>query len=109
LGQVVGDGVRAGVQALLGKLFAERDDVLFDPGWGRVRAAVRTPGAWLEPGLAVGVVAAHELVHPPARHRIVAGDLADRPPLQSDRSDHQPRHRHRAHLPIEVCTMSRDT
>lgn len=66
VGQVPGDGVRAGVQADLGQFLAQLDDQ-FDGVLGdRGGAGVGAPGAGHECGLALGAVAGEEFIDPGA-------------------------------------------
>ncbi len=63
--QVVGDRVGTGIQALIGELLAERDDLVLE-GLGRpVRDRLRSAGAGLEPCLPLGIEASADLVDPP--------------------------------------------
>jgi hypothetical protein len=59
-----GDGGRAGVQALVGQLFVQRDDLVLELPVDLVRAAVGPPRARLEPGLTLALVAADQLMDP---------------------------------------------
>lgn len=64
VGQVPADGLRAGVQTLIGQFLAEPNDQVHDRQRGRVRVRSRTPGAGLEDGLAVAAVAGEQLIQP---------------------------------------------
>ena len=54
--QMPGDGVRSGVESLLGQLFAQPDDQLDHLGGDRGGGGLRATGAGLERGLALGLV-----------------------------------------------------
>ena len=60
VGQVPGDGLRAGVQALVGQLLAEPHDQVHDLRWGRVRVRGGPSRAGLEDGIALAAVAGQQ-------------------------------------------------
>lgn len=62
----------------IAQLLAQPHDLVLDLARHRVRAAMRAPGQRLDRGLALAVVPAQQLVHPPSRYPVVPGDLADR-------------------------------
>ena len=89
LAQVAGDGDRPGVQALLGQLFAQLDDALFDPDPDLPGIAARTAGARLQTRLALIAVTGQQRVDPGPGDPIVPGDLTDRPVLDHNSSNDQ--------------------
>ena len=64
VGQMPADGLRAGVQALVGQFLAEPHEQVHDLGWGCVRVCLGAAGAGFEDGLAFASVAGQELVEP---------------------------------------------
>jgi hypothetical protein len=64
MGQMPADGLRAGVQTLIGQFLAEPNDQVHDRQRRRVRVRPRTPGAGLEDGLALAAVAGEQLIQP---------------------------------------------
>jgi hypothetical protein len=92
--EVEGDGMSAGVQALLDQGLAQRHDLLLHRRRGGLRAVSRATRPRLQAGLTLGVVAADQFLDPPPRHPVVAGDLALGAPLDPHRGDHQPCQRH---------------
>src|SRR5215207_374625 len=96
LGQVPGDGVRTGVQPLLGQLAAQLDDQLDGRRRDRRRLAVRPPGPSLERRLTLAAVTGEQLVDPLPRHTVGDGYLRNRAAFDNDSSDHQAGFRHPA-------------
>jgi hypothetical protein len=109
LGQMERDRVGASVQPLVSEGLTQLHDLLLELLGGAPGAGMGPPRPRLQARLTLGVEPLDQLLHPPPRHPVVAGDLAVGTPLHPDRRHHQPRQRHRAHLRIEVCTMSPDT
>ena len=89
VGQVPGDGVWAGVQALVGQFVAESNDQVYDLERGRVRVGLGPSGAGLEDGLALSAVAGEHLVEPGLRDAVGGGDLGDRTVLDHNCGDQQ--------------------
>ena len=89
VGQVPGDGLRAGVQALLGQFLAEPHDQVHDLRWGRVRVGGGPAGAGFEDGLALAAVAGEQLIEPGLRDAIGGGDFTDRTVLDHHGGDQQ--------------------
>src|SRR5215213_2029125 len=96
LGQVPGDGVRTGVQPLLGQLAAQLDDQLDGRRRDRRRLAVRPAGPSLERRLTLAAVTGEQLVDPLPRHTVGDGYLRNRAAFDNDSSDHQAGFRHPA-------------
>jgi hypothetical protein len=72
------DRLGTGVEALLGQLFAELDDLVFEQICDPCGRSVRSPGSGLESRGALGAVAGAELVEPTAMHAVGAGEFTDR-------------------------------
>ena len=107
--QVPGDGLGAGVVAGFGELFAQRDDRVLDVLADAVGVAAGAARPRLERGLALGLVAGDEGLHPAPRDAVVASDLALGPALEHHRCDHDPGHRHRPPPPPSGCKRCRET
>ena len=95
--QVERDGRSAGVEAVFGEVFTERDDAVLDLIGRATRRCSRPTRAWLEPGLAFSKVTGDEYLYPPPRDVVIAGDLRFRPPLGKNSCDDDPGQRHGPH------------
>ena len=62
--EMPGDGLRAGVQALVSQFLAEPHEQVHDLGRGCVRVCLGAAGAGFEDGLALASVTGQELVEP---------------------------------------------
>lgn len=74
--QVVVDRLRAGVEALLGELFARQHNSILELGWGPVPDPARRPGAWFDRFDAARAVAGDELGDPGLGNPVGGRDLA---------------------------------
>ncbi len=109
LGEVEPDRVGPGIKPLVGQVLAELDDL---PLQGLRRAMGARPGQprpGLETGLTLCIEASDELVDPLPGEPVVAGHLRLRPPLDPDRGDHEPCHRHRPPPLDPGCKRCRET
>jgi hypothetical protein len=79
----------SGVQAGGGQLFAEFEDQVDGLGGSGGRDAVRAPGAGLERGLALGLVAGHELEQPGLGDAVLGGDVGNGSVLDHHGGDQQ--------------------
>ena len=99
--QVDSDRVGTGIDAEVGQLLAELDDLVLEL-LGRP-CGLLGDGEIAAPGpLPFGIEPPTELVDPPPGHPVVPGHLGLRPSLDPDRRDHEPRQRHRPPLRPEV-------
>src|SRR3712207_9144615 len=105
--EVVGDGVGASVQALVDQVLSKLHDAVLDRGRGGVGAGTGTARAGLQPGLALGVVAAEQFVDPAAGELIGAGHRAGRGAPGAGRGDHNTGPWKPGHLPPEGGSKSR--
>jgi hypothetical protein len=103
-GQVVGDGVRAGVEAGGGQVGSQLEDQGLGLSGHLVGAGPRSSGAGFQCLEAAGVITAEEFVDPAARDAMAAGQFGGASALGFDRLHHVPSQAHRSHL--EVSTMS---
>ena len=105
-----GDGLRTSVQAMLRQLFAEPDDLVLDLQRHRARVVMRPPRPGLKSGLALGLEAFDQFLHPKPGDAILAGDRTLRASLHGDGGDHESGARHDAPpRSTKVPTMSRDS
>ena len=96
LGEMPGDGVGAGIEALAGQFLPELADQLnggLGDGGGRVVGASR---AWLEGCLAFAAEASDEAADPALGDAVGAGDLTQRAALDDDGGDDETGLRHPA-------------
>ena len=84
----------AGIQALLGQLFAEPDDQLDSGGTDRGGRGVRAARARLERRLALGPVPGHQPGKPALGHLVGASYLGLATALDNNRGDHKTGLRH---------------
>jgi len=108
LGQVPAQGVRAGVQALVGQLLTQPDYQLDRRRRDRGRRAVRTPRPRFERGLALGAVAGDQLADPALGHPIPGRHYGLRLAGQH-RGDHELRFRHTRTLTPNPSCLCPDT
>jgi hypothetical protein len=94
LDQMPRDGVGAGIQPSLGQLMPQPDDQRDGAGWDRRRLAVRLPGPRLERRLTLDAVAGDQTAHPPRRHVVATGSLANSPALNDNSGNDQAGLRH---------------
>jgi hypothetical protein len=109
-----GDGLRAGVQARPGEVFAQGHDRVFGDLAGALRAGMRAPGPRLERRLTLGQVPGHQDLHPaPGDPYSRATTLLDRPSrttavITTRATDiaHHPTHQDANDAPRHPRTMS---
>ena len=87
-GQVPGDRVRPGIQALPGQVLTQRNDLVFDTGGQPGRRGMRPPRSREQAQIPFSAVTGQALIHPAARHAMRSGDLPDAQAFQHNGLDH---------------------